>query len=851
MHLFHKERRTHLCLAAIVGLLGCTGCRPTFEASDEAVERPLLDRDPSEHAGESSRWPGWRGHNGSGIAPSGSPAVHFSNTEGVRWKVAVPGRGYSSPVVWDQYVLVTTALDDADPATLAVLCFDRRDGRELWRAEAGKAIGRTHAKNGHASASVTTDGRRVFAFFGSAGLFCLDMLDGGKQLWHADLGDLDHQYGTASSPVLYGNSVIQVCDCEKGSYIAAFDQLTGRRLWRTERTSDGCWSTPVFVEVRETNEDEARSRTMSDGQGGMSAQDPRPVPLRTEMVVNGTQGHGGLIIAYDPADGRELWRVRGTATYVTPLPLVSGGLVYCMSGRNGPIAAIRPGGSGDVTDTHVVWKHSRGGPYIPSGVAYRNRIFVLGDGGTIACYNAGSGQRVWAERLSGDSYTSSLVAAAGRLYAISERGLVSVLTAGDDFELLAKNELDARCLATPAIVDGELLIRTENELLCIAAPPSQPESGPATPAQGPAASDSPPQNDAKPPPAGDSWPVFRGDAAATGVARGTLPEKLEKLWTFTDDRGGFEATAVIADGTVFVGSNGGQLFAVGLADGKKRWEYATSKLGVVAAAAVRNGLVYVGDIDGDFHCIDAKTGQRKWKFTSQGEIDSAPSFYKDTVLFGSQDTFLYCLKADSGELVWKYECPDQIRCCPTVAGDRAFVAGCDGALHVIDLDKGRSVADIAIGGPTGSTPAVVGDWVFVGIEDGVFFGVDWRREKVLWQFQNPERTASYRSSAAATPDAVLVGSRDKQLHALAPKTGERLWTFTTKSRIDSSPVIVGRRAFFGAADGRLYGLDVKTGREVWRFDAGGAVLASPAVAAGRLVIGTDNGDLYCFGAREP
>jgi outer membrane protein assembly factor BamB len=834
MHYTLRQFRTYLCLALLASVSGGIGCRPAFEASEDAVEQPLLDHDPAENAGELGRWPAWRGPNGSGIARGDSPAIHFNATDGFRWKAAVPGQGYSSPVVWDQYVLLTTALEATDPPTLAVLCFDRRDGRELWRAEAGQAVGRTHTKNGFASASVATDGRRVFAFFGSTGLFCFDLLDGGKQRWQAELGDLDHQYGTAASPVLYGDSVIQLCDCEKDSYIAAFDRTTGRRLWRTERTSNGCWSTPVFVEVQ-------------DG-------DAR----RTEMVVNGTQGHGGLIIAYDPGDGRELWRVRGTTTFVTPLPLVSGGLVYCMSGRNGPIAAIRPGGSGDVTDTHVVWKHARGGPYIPSGVAYRNRLFVLGDDGALSCYNAGSGQRVWASRLSRDAYTSSLVAAHGRLYAISEEGRVSVLAAGDEFELLAENELDARCLATPAIVDGELLIRTENELFCFAAETAAQRVELPRPyvlcAQTLAAADAvspPPEDEAKAKPSADSWPVFRGDAASTGVARGTLPEKLEKLWTFTDARGGFEATAVIADGTVFVGSNGGKLFAIGLADGKKRWEYATSKLGVVAAAAVRNGLVYVGDIDGDFHCVDAKTGQRKWKYVTRGEIDSAPSFYKDNVLFGSQDTFLYCLKADSGEEVWKYECPDQIRCCPTVAGDRAFVAGCDGSLHVIDLEKGKSVADIGIDGPTGSTPAVVGDWAFVGIEDGVFFGVDWRREKVLWRFQNPERTASYRSSAAATSEVVLVGSRDKQLHALHPKTGERLWTFNAKSRIDSSPVIVGRRAFFGAADGRLYGLDVKTGREVWQFDAGGAVLASPAVAAGRLVIGTDNGDLYCFGTRDP
>ncbi|NQT14118.1 MAG: PQQ-binding-like beta-propeller repeat protein [Planctomycetes bacterium] len=260
------------------------------------------------------------------------------------------------------------------------------------------------------------------------------------------MGDLTHMWGTAASPVLYGDLVIQVCDSKKNSYIAAFDTASGDRVWRTERASYGCWSTPVVVEAE------------ADGAS------------RTELVVNGTASRSDqqrLITAYDPDDGRQLWQVSGTTEWVTPTPVVSGGLVYCACGRNGPIFAIRPGGTGDVTESHVVWKARRGGPYIPSGLAYRNRLFLVRDNRDVACYNAGDGQQIWTGRLGG-TFSSSLVAAAGRIYATNERGTVYVFAAADSFELLAKNNLGERCLATPAIAGGELFIRTEGHLYCIA-----------------------------------------------------------------------------------------------------------------------------------------------------------------------------------------------------------------------------------------------------------------------------------------------------------------------------------------------------------------------------------------------
>ena len=349
-------------------------------------------------------------------------------------------------------------------------------------------------------------------------------------------------------------------------------------------------------------------------------------------------------------------------------------------------------------------------------------------------------------------------------------------------------------------------------------------------------------------PHSSDWPVFRGNAEATGVAGGGLPTKLDVLWTFPITKGGFESTAAIVGGVVYIGSTDGNLYALDLATGEKRWQFPTP-LGFTASAAVQGGRVYIGDSDGTFYCIDAATGRKLWHYQTDGEIDSSANFHAGHVLFGSQDSFLYCLDAVSGKLVWKYQSPDQIRCFPAVAGDRGFVAGCDGRLHVIDLKNGAGVGEVKIDSPTGSSPAVMGGTVFVGTEGNNFFAIDPQRRKVLWRKERSKHAAAFRSSAAATPEAVIVGSRDRQLHAFNPKTGNPLWSFTTKGLVDSSPVVVGDRVFVGSRDGRLYAIDVKTGAKQWQFDAGGAVVASPAVADGRLVIGNDSGQLYCFGAK--
>ncbi len=824
-------------------LSGLPGCRPEYQASDDATPLQLVEQDTREDGHRLARWPQWRGLHSAGVAPGGSPPIDVGKNQGVRWKVKLPGEGLSSPVVWDEFILLTTALDSATPPTLAVLCFDRSDGSLLWQTEIGQAVGPTHVKNGHASASVATDGQRIYAFFGSTGLFALDFA--GNRLWRADLGTLEHEWGTAASPVLYGDTVIQLCDSQTNSYLAAFAKKDGQQVWRTERGGHGAWSTPVLVEAQ-TN----------DGR-------------RTELVVNGggVDGSEGCIIAYDPDNGKELWRVRGTTHFVAPTPMVCDGRVVCTSGRSGPIMAIQPGGSGDVTASRVAWKHRRGGPYIPTGVAYRNRLFLIDDAGIVSCYNAGSGIRIWKKRLSGP-VTASLVAGDGRIYALTERGRLYVLAAADQFELLAQNEFRSRCLATPAIADGELLVRTADTLYCFAAlespdralaassdgPQGSPPDDDVQPAERPndASPGSQPSSDPPAPPtaaSADAWPLFRGNPAATGVTRSTLPEKPQLLWEMASEDGGFEGSAAIADGTVLAGCLDGNLYALDLASGKVRWKFHT-ELGFLAAPAVRDGRVYIGDSDGCFYSIDTAKGKELWRYETEAEINSGANFYGDNVVFGSQDATLYCLRMEDGEVVWKVDAEDQIRCMPTVAGRHAFVAGCNAKLNVVDLDRGTLLSGVDLGSPTLCTPAVAGSVAYVGTDAGEFFAIDWSSSKVIWKYANRSRPSPFWSSAAVTDDLVVVGSRDKMVHAVDRNTGQPAWSFSTRAKVDSSPVIVGRRVYVGSSDGRLYALDLKSGRELWQFEAGGSLLASPAVASGRLVIGNDEGVLFCLGEAE-
>src|SRR5262245_4720153 len=349
-------------------------------------------------------------------------------------------------------------------------------------------------------------------------------------------------------------------------------------------------------------------------------------------------------------------------------------------------------------------------------------------------------------------------------------------------------------------------------------------------------------------PTAKTWLLGRGGSLADGVAKTTLPDKPQLVWKVEIEKGAFDGTPVIADGVVYLGDMDGTVYAWKLADGEKIWARKFES-GFIAAPALRCGLLYIGDIDGKFYALDIKTGEPKWSFAADSEIDNGANFWLENVLFGSQDANMYCLNADSGKLVWKLAIQDQIRCMPTVVGDRSFVAGCDSTLHIIDLTQGKEAAAVPIEAPTGVTPAVLGDNLYFGTEGGAFFAVNWKEAKVSWKAEDRTSSQPYRSAPAVQDGIVVVGSRSRRVVAFDPTTGNELWSFATKQRIDSSPVIAGNRVFVGAADGRLYGLDLKDGKELWEYQATGGFTGSPAVADGKLVIATDRGVVYCFGAK--
>ncbi|GAB6186867.1 hypothetical protein JCM17478_23690 [Thermopirellula anaerolimosa] len=850
-----------LCLAESVFL--SWGCRRAV-VSPQAAPWPALARDPLETGRDLDRWPGFRGLSAQGVAPGGAPPARFGPDAGLRWKAEVPGEGNSSPVVWGDRLFLTWQSGDRRSPELYLGAWDRRTGRVLWQRKATTAQGRTHPKNGYASATPATDGKRIFVFFGSAGFFCYDL--DGTLLWRRDLGPQEHIYGVASSPVLFGDWVIQLCDRERDSFLVALRKTDGEEAWRTPRQSTGGWTTPLIV------------RTTAAGG-------------RDELLVNGGQvDNTAYLTSYDPRTGKEWWRIDGLETLVTPTALAAGETAFSMSGRNGPIFAVPLGRDGRLTEADLLWKLPRGGPYIPSGLIYRNRLYVLSDLKRLTCYDPGTGRTIWSGNLSG-TFTASLTAANGRIYAANEQGTVFVIPAGDRWETPVENRLGDGCLATPAFADGDLIVRTRRFLFCFAGEVAaeegkSPETGerPARDSATPsptAGSTMPtgvtnesgrPKDKPSPDPASaadasslpppevapaDAWPLFRGTPACSGIAVGDAERSPRIEWVYSAEKESFTASPVVAGGTVYLGGNNGTFYAVDVGTGRVRWKHEIGG-GFLASAALHAGRVYVGDVDGKFFAWNAEDGKQLWQFEAGGTIDNAANVFsadgRTRVLFGSQDMNLYCLDGETGAVVWRAALPDQIRCQPPVVGDLAFVAGCDGKLHAIELETGKERIACDLDGPTGCTPAVRGAELYVGTESGFFFGIDWQAGRRLWQFPPENPADAFRSSAAVCGPYVVVGCRDRQIYCFNTTAGDTVWKFTTKRYVDASPVIVRPQdgdlaravVVVGSLDGRLHGLGLQDGSAKWELDLGGAVSASAAVVGERIFAATEEGDLYCL-----
>jgi outer membrane protein assembly factor BamB len=394
-----------------------------------------------EVAGEGAKyWPRWRGPSGQGVVPAGSYVDRWSPTQQVKWAVEVPGAANSSPIVWGDRIFLTTARDGG--ARLSMLAFRRMDGAVIWETSVPTdGIEHVHQKNGYASATPTTDGQFVYASFGRHGLVAFDF--NGRIVWHRKFGPIQNYHGPAGSPVLYNDRIFLYQDQEASAsgtgFVAAFDKKTGRTVWHTPRAETVGWGTPVVVRAGD----------------------------RDELVVSGQR----RVAAYDPNTGKEIWTVRGMTFEVIPTPVVGEGLVFCSSGRAGPTFAIRPGGSGDVTGTHVAWSTPKGSPFVPSGVVHDGLLYLVNDMQSIATvYEAKTGALVYQGRMGvaqREGFSASPVAVNGKIFFTNDEGETFVLQAGRQFALLHTNTLGERTLASPALVDGVWYWRTAKRLIAI------------------------------------------------------------------------------------------------------------------------------------------------------------------------------------------------------------------------------------------------------------------------------------------------------------------------------------------------------------------------------------------------
>jgi outer membrane protein assembly factor BamB len=410
---------------------------------------------------EADHWPRWRGPENDGMAISDAP-LKFSATENVKWKLDLPGKGHSSPVIWENKLFVTTAVQVGDAPAAApaagrrtvggaltahnfdVICIDKNTGKILWQKTAITATPHEgyHERYGSfASNSPVTDGKHVFAFFGSRGIYAYD-LDGNLQ-WKKDLNvkmRMRNAFGEGTAAVLEGDTLLLGFDQERDSFLVALNKNTGAELWRQTRDEVSAWAAPFVAE-----------------HGG-----------RKQVIVAAT----AKVRSYDLETGKLIWECAGLGTNVIPAPVQMGDVVFVMSGHRDPnLMAIRLGREGDLTGTDaVLWTQTRGTAYTASPVLDDGRLYVLTDRGFISAFDAKTGEPFYHQvRLPNPySFKASLVGAAGKLYLSSEQGDVIVLKMGPEYEALAVNRFeDHSFIASPAIVDNEIFLRSETTLFCV------------------------------------------------------------------------------------------------------------------------------------------------------------------------------------------------------------------------------------------------------------------------------------------------------------------------------------------------------------------------------------------------
>lgn len=420
----------------------------------------------------SAQWPEWRGPFLNGMARGDAP-TSWSDTKNIKWKTEIPGRGHSTPVIWGDKIFLTTAIPTGKtpPAAPAqeqdsqgrrggggsgggamaqvehkfeVLCVDRKSGKIVWQKTARVAVpheGYHRMYGSFASNSPVTDGKYVYASFGSRGVYCFDM--NGKLVWQKDLGvqmRMRLQFGEGTAPALDKDKIILNYDHDAGSFIVALDKQTGKELWRTSRDEISAWSQPLIIEH----------------QG------------RRQIIVSASK----KVRSYDAETGKVIWECAGLGVNVIPAPVYQNGIVYVMSGyRDAKLMAIKLGKEGDLTGTDaILWTQTRGLAYTASPLLSDGKLYVLTDNGQVSCFNAATGEPYFQQvRLPRPyNFKASPVGANGKLYLASEEGEVIIVKMSDKLEVVATNTLaDQMFIASPVIVEGELFLRGQNTLYCI------------------------------------------------------------------------------------------------------------------------------------------------------------------------------------------------------------------------------------------------------------------------------------------------------------------------------------------------------------------------------------------------
>lgn len=385
-------------------------------------------------------WPGWRGPRGDGTSRETNVPLRWSGTENVKWKTPIPGKGHASPIVWGDRVFVVTAV--AETMERVLLCLDAASGAVLWRRTVLVApLERAHKLNSHASSTPATDGERVYVSFLDRDKMYVAAYDfEGNLLWQVRPGPFASMHGYCSSPILWKDKVLLNGDHDGPAYLIALDRQTGRTLWKTPRPNNTrSYCAPII----------------------------RTIEGRNQMILSGSM----CVASYDPDTGQQHWIIDGPTEQFVASLVYNGELLFMTCGfPDHFMQAIRPDGRGNVTDTHVVWQKDKDCSYVPSPIAVGPYFLLTSDTGVATCLEAKTGESLWRERL-GPHFSASPVTAQGRVYFLSDKGVMTVVKPGRAFEVVARNELGEKTYASPAISHGRLFLRSEQHLYCITAMP--------------------------------------------------------------------------------------------------------------------------------------------------------------------------------------------------------------------------------------------------------------------------------------------------------------------------------------------------------------------------------------------